>query len=84
MKEILIEVLNFNDYDENFLELTLFAKLLENSAFKITEYDIGRIYTLAEIFFSITGKVNPYGELVGEIVGYDWEHHESKYNNVQF
>lgn len=60
-----------NGYNDLLFDETLFSSALKKEDFSISEYSIGRIYALSEIYFKLRNKVNPYGKLVELIVGYD-------------
>ncbi len=74
IEEIISQIINNNEYDKSLLfNPKLFEKALNNKNFKITEYEIGRIYTLAEIYFRIMQKSTPYGDIIEKIVNYDMQ-----------
>ena len=73
IKQSILNIIENNGYDNKLFNITLFAKALEQKDFIISEYEIGRIYTLAEIYFKLVNKASCYGEFVELIVAYDTE-----------
>jgi len=71
IKEIISQIINNNGYDKSLFNPELFDKALNNENFKITEYEIGRIYALAEIYFIIKQKSTCFDKIIELIVGYD-------------
>ena len=79
IKKAISKIIINNGYNNSLFDEKLFDKAIKNSDFIITEYEIGRIYTLAEIYFKITQKPSPYNSIVKLIVSYDV--HSNKNNN---
>jgi hypothetical protein len=71
IEKIITQIINNNGYDKSLFNPELFNKALQNENFKITEYEIGRIYTFAEIYFRIMQKSTHFGNIIEMIVGYD-------------
>ena len=71
IEEIIFQIINKNGYDKSLFNPELFDKALINNDFKITEYEIGRIYTLAEIYFRIMQKSTKFDDIIEKIVVYD-------------
>jgi hypothetical protein len=71
IEEIIFQIINNNGYDKSLFNPELFDEALQNENFKITEYEIGRIYTFAEIYFKIMQKSTHFGDIIEIIVGYD-------------
>lgn len=60
-----------NGYDKSLFDKKQLNVAINKESLVISEYYIGRIYTLAEIYHKLTGKINPYGKLTELVVGYD-------------
>jgi hypothetical protein len=73
IEEIILQIINNNGYDKSLFNSKLFDKALQNENFKITEYEIARIYTFAEIYFKIMQKSTHFGDIIEKIVGYDMQ-----------
>jgi hypothetical protein len=71
IEKIIFQIINNNGYDKSLFNPKLFDKALQNENFKITEYEIGRIYTFAEIYFKIMQKSTHFDDIIEKIVGYD-------------
>lgn len=71
IEESIFKIINNNGYDKSLFNPELFDKVISNSDFKITEYEIGRIYTLAEIYFRIMQKPTIFCDIIEKIVSYD-------------
>ena len=71
IKEIISQIINNNGYDKLLFDVKLFDKAINNDNFIITEYEIGRIDTLAEIYFQIMQKPSKYGDIIELISSYD-------------
>lgn len=71
IEETIFQIIKNNDYDKSLFNPELFNKALSNENFKITEYEIGRIYTFAEIYFRIMQKPTHFGDIIEKIVNYD-------------
>jgi len=71
IEEIIFQIINNNGYDKALFNPELFDKASNKKNFKITEYEIGRIYTLAEIYFKIVQKPTCFADIVEIIVNYD-------------
>lgn len=71
IKEVIEEIIINNDYNMSLLNPILFNNALLKNDFIISEYQIARIYALAEIYFKIMEKPTIYGDLIELIVGYD-------------
>ncbi len=71
IRSILLQIMNNNNYDESLFEPKLFEEAIKNNNFIITEYEIGQIYTLAEIYFKLLQKPTCYGSIIEFIVAYD-------------
>ena len=71
IEEIIFQIINKNGYDKSLFNPELFDKALINNDFKITEYEIGRIYTLTEIYFRIMQKSTKFDDIIEKIVGSD-------------
>jgi hypothetical protein len=71
IEESIFQIINNNGYDKSLFNPELFDIASNNKDFKITEYEIGRIYTLAEIYFRILQKPTCFADIVEKIVNYD-------------
>jgi len=71
IKEVIEEIVVNTDYDMSLLDPVLFSNIIVDSDLIITEYQIGRIYALAEIYFKIMKKPTIYGSLMECIANYD-------------
>jgi len=71
IKKVIVEIIENNGWDMSLFNPVVFNKALNGGNFVITEYQISRIYTLAEIYFQIMQKSTIYGELIEYIVSYD-------------
>lgn len=71
IKQTISEIIYNNGYDNSFFNAELFDKAIDDENFKITEYQIGKIYALAEIYFKIMQKPTCYGSIIELIVTYD-------------
>jgi len=71
IEEIIFQIINKNGYDKSLFNPELFDKALISKDFKITEYEISRIYTLAEIYFRIMQKSTKFDDIIEKIVGFD-------------
>jgi len=64
-------LLENNGYDDKLLDATLFEEKLIQNKLNIPEYEIARIYALAEIYYKITNHQTKYGCIVELICSYD-------------
>ncbi len=71
IEDTIFQIINNNGCDNLLFKPELFARALSSKDFKITEYEIGRIYTFAEIYFRIMQKSTHLGDIIEKIVGYD-------------
>lgn len=71
IKKTILQIIDNNGYNKLLFDPELFNKVLSDENFKITEYEISRIYTLAEIYFQIMQKPTEYAEIIEYIVAYD-------------
>ena len=74
IKQVLLQIVQRNGYDESLLDVLLFDQALTHSSFTITKYEIGRIFALAEIYFQIMEKASVYGSLVELVASWDLSH----------
>jgi len=73
IEKIIFQIIKNNGYDKSLFNPELFNEASQNENFKITEYEIGRIYTFAEIYFRIMQKSTHFGDIIEIIVGYDMQ-----------
>jgi len=67
----LVELLKKNGYTKQHLDFQKFLRDVKIENFIIDKYLISRIYTLAEVYFSYTKQINPYGKIIEIIASSD-------------
>lgn len=70
IKGVFLSTFKSNGYDESLFNIELFDKAVDDGL-HFEQYEIGRIDALAEMYFLITGKINPYAGLVRIIASYN-------------
>lgn len=71
IKETIQEIFANNEYDNSLFDAKLLQKELFKDSFIITEYEICRINTLAEVYFKLTNNTSRYCELIELFASYD-------------
>ena len=72
IKESLLKIIKNNGYNESYFHENLFKKNILKKSFKVTEYEIARIYTLAEVYYELMGHSNKYSNIIELISEYDF------------
>ena len=67
----LIEILSNNGFNKNNLSYNFFNQKFNQKKIYISEYQIGRIYSFAEMYYQYSGNVNPYDNIIALISNYD-------------
>ncbi|MDX1903188.1 MAG: hypothetical protein SFU27_03430 [Thermonemataceae bacterium] len=65
------EIFTSNGYNDSLFDENIFSKVINKENFSITEYSIGKIYALSEIYFKLTNEINCYGRLIELLSSYD-------------
>lgn len=68
---VIYQIIENNGYDKTLFNPKLFDIAIGKCDFKITEYEISRIYTLAEIYFQIMQQPTEYGDIIELIASFD-------------
>ncbi len=71
IEDTILKIINRNGYNKSLFNPKLFEKALNNKDFKITEYEIGRIYAFEEIYFRIMQKPTKFNDIIEQIVNYN-------------
>jgi len=71
IKESLLKIIKDNGYNESYFHENLFKKIILQKSFKVSEYEIARIYTLAEVYYELMGHSNKYSNIIDLIATYD-------------
>lgn len=77
----LTEILSNNGFNENNLSYDFFNQKFNQNNIHISEYQIGRIYSFAEMYYKYTGNENPYNNIIDLISNNDLNNNK-KYHEI--
>lgn len=65
-----------------FPDIETFEKILIEDDIIISDYQLGVLYTLAELYFELSGKVNKYNKYIELIANFDINQHDISEEDV--